>query len=88
MANDTITDKIFRYLLSLIYEKDSEGKWKLSTGRVSWWLALSPAVYNWFGGGDIQPQHLAALTLLAAYNFGKHGLEAVKSIKTKKSEEE
>lgn len=75
---------------SLIMEKDKAGEWVMSSGRVSWWLALLPALYIWLSSGgkledgaalkDISPNHLTVILTLAAYNFGKKVVETAGNI--------
>lgn len=79
---------------SLIMEKDPKGDWVMSIGRVSWWLALMPAMYIWLRSGglleggvsvrDIAPNHLTVLLTLAAYNFGKKVVDTAENIWGKK----
>jgi len=48
--------------------------WAISVGRVSWWLAFTPALQIWIlkgGAQDIASNHLTILLILAGYNFGK-----------------
>ena len=80
-TKETWKEKFMRLAMALIYEKKSNGRWTLSIGRVSWWVAFLPAAYIWvdsMGKQDITPHHLTVLLLLAGYNFGKHGLEVLK----------
>lgn len=44
---------------------------KLSIGRVSFWIVLSPAVRIWWDGKDIQDNHLFVLGFLLVYNSYK-----------------
>lgn len=64
------------FLSNLILEF-KHGKWVLSVGRVSWWLAFIPALKIWVESGgvqDISPHHSTILMILAAYNVGKHAV--------------
>jgi len=71
-------------------EKNQDGVWTISLGRVSFWLAFAPAVFIWIGGGgileegaslkDISPNHLTVLLTLAGYNFSKKAIDTVKQI--------
>ena len=75
---------------SLFMEKDNTGKWKVSLGRVSFWLVFAPALYIWISGRgilndgmavtDISPNHLTMLLTLTAYNFGKKVSDTVKNV--------
>jgi len=67
---ETFKDKFFRLCLNIILE-EKKGKWYLSVGRVSWWMAFIPALQIWIGGGDIKEHHLTILLVLAGYNLGK-----------------
>lgn len=80
-TKETLKERLVRYVGALFMEK-KDGKWYISVGRVSWWLAFSPALYIWvdtLGENDITPHHLTVLLLLAAYNMGKKGLEVIKN---------
>ena len=66
-----------RFVGGLFMERKGD-IWAISVGRVSWWLAFSPAIYIWvesMGTKDIADHHLTVLLLLATYNMGKKGLE-------------
>ena len=77
---ETWKDKFMRLAMALLYEKSDDGKWTLSIGRVSWWFAFAPALHVWaFKGVDITEHHLTILLVLAGYNLGKHGLNAIKA---------
>ena len=87
-------DILVRLLGALILEKNSKDQWVISTGKVSWWLVFIPAIYIWSlgkgvlgeGGAvlkDISPNHLKLLYTLAAYNFGKKGIDFAKQILSK-----
>jgi hypothetical protein len=81
----------------LVMEKNKDGEWVISIGRVAWWLAFTPAVYIWISSGgsleagealkDISPNHFNILVVLAGYNFGKKVTEAAGNIFGKKSED-
>lgn len=87
---ETLKEKFMRYFGALLFEK-KEGKWIISIGRISWWLAFAPALYVWVDGMgkpgvesvDITEHHLTVLLLLAGYNFGKKITEVI----SKKKEE-
>ena len=80
MVEETWKDKFMRLAMALLYEKNKGGKWTLSIGRVSWWCAFSPALYIWtLKATDITEHHLTILLVLAGYNLGKHGLNAIKA---------
>jgi len=73
-------DLALRFVGGLFMERKGE-VWAISVGRVSWWLAFSPALYIWIdsvGKQDITPHHLTVLLLLAGYNFGKKVVEKFK----------
>lgn len=77
-------DKLMRLAMALFYEK-KEGKWAISVGRISWWLAFSPALYIWIdskGIQDISEHHLTILIILAGYNFGKKVVDKFKKLTT------
>ena len=71
-------------------EKNEDGVWTMSLGRIAWWLAFIPALIIWIKakGGlsdgvsnyDISPNHLTILLTLASYNFGKKLADAVTGI--------
>lgn len=85
---ETWRQKLMRYAGALFFEK-KEGKWVISIGRISWWLAFSPALWIWIenmgGDKDITEHHLTVLLLLAGYNFGK---KVVDGFASKKKESE
>ncbi len=95
MSNEKIAesqkDKAMRLMFALFCER-VRGKWVVSVGRVSWWLSFIPALYIWLlcpGEGvvsDITDHHMTLLITLAAYNLGKHGLEAMFKKKEEKEE--
>jgi hypothetical protein len=74
----------------LLMEKNSDGVWTISLGRVSFWLAFLPALVIWVSGNgaleegvslkDISPNHLTVLLTLAGYNFGKKVADTVKQV--------
>ena len=41
---------------------------KLSLGRISWWIVLTPALKLWWTGSDIQTHHIWVLGFLLCYN--------------------
>jgi hypothetical protein len=74
--------KLMQLLGGLIMEKNEEGIYVVSIGRVSWWMVFIPAIGIWLAGGgnmntvgdaikDISPNHFNMLITLAAYNMGK-----------------
>jgi len=87
---EAVKEKAIQLFGSLFMEQDSAGKWKISLGRVSFWLAFVPALYVWISGRgilddgmavtDISPNHLTMLLTLAAYNFGKKVSDTVKNV--------
>ena len=57
-----------------IFMEYGKGGWRVSIGRVGWWIVLSPAMYVWavgMGKDDIASGHLTTLMALTAYNLGK-----------------
>lgn len=87
--------KILQLLGGLIMEKNEDGLYVISIGRVAWWMAFLPAIGIWIAGGgkldagdavkDISPNHFNMLVLLAGYNFGKKITDIAKVIFSKKS---
>jgi len=81
---ETFKEKFMRYFGALLFEKKDK-KWVISIGRISWWLAFSPALVVWIDNVgkpvadqmDITAHHLTVLLLLAGYNFGKKVTEAI-----------
>ena len=73
--------KMLQLLGGLIMEKNEDGLYVISIGRVAWWMAFLPAIGIWISGGgklddggalkDISPNHFNMLLVLAAYNMGK-----------------
>jgi len=81
---ETLKEKLMRYFFALFFEY-KKGKWVISIGRISWWLAFSPALYIWIdslGKQDITDHHLTVLLLLAGYNFGKKVVDGFIAKKT------
>ena len=77
---DKVKDYAIRFFFALFMEK-KKSTWVISVGRVSWWMAFSPALYIWLksmGASDITEHHLTVLLLLAGYNFGKKVVEKMK----------
>ena len=82
-----LAKKALQFVGGLFMERKEDGEWVISIGRVSWWLAFSPALYIWISGGgmleegnpmqDITPNHLTILMTLAGYNFGKKVADTV-----------
>ena len=88
--------KCIQFLGGLVMEKNDEGRYVASMGRISWWIAFIPAVYIWVssrgmlsGAGDplkdISPNHLNILIMLAGYNFGKKAIDVVNNLFGKKN---
>lgn len=79
--------RAIQFVGGLFMERKDDGEWVISIGRVSWWLAFSPALYIWISSGglleegnpmkDISPNHLTILMTLAGYNFGKKVADTV-----------
>lgn len=97
----SIKDRFMRFAAALIMEKDKDGLWVISIGRVSWWLAFGPALYVFIAAfmattnvneasemisRDITPNHLTILLTLAAYNFGKKAIDTVEKVMTRNSQ--
>ncbi|KKM23461.1 hypothetical protein LCGC14_1614960 [marine sediment metagenome] len=75
-------NKCIKYFGALFMEKIEKDEWKVSIGRISWWIVFADAMYIWIssvGEKDITDHHLTVLLLLAGYNFGKKGLEVIKN---------
>lgn len=65
-------DKALRFVGSLVMEKDADGMWAMSTGKVSWWISFLPAIYMWMlTDVEIKDNHLTVILTLAGYNMGK-----------------
>jgi len=78
---ETFKEKFMRYFGALLFEKKA-GKWIISVGRISWWMAFSPALYVWAdsaGSQDITDHHMTVLIILAGYNMGKKVIEKLKN---------
>lgn len=86
---------LMHYVGALVFEKDKYNSWTISIGRVSWWLAFTPALYIFIAAfaatkditdaaemvsRDITPNHLTILLTLAGYNFGKKIAETVNNV--------
>ena len=73
--------KLVQLFGTLVMEKEEDGVWRISLGRIAFWLVLVPAMWIWISGKgllddgtatkDISPNHLTLLLTLVAYNFGK-----------------
>jgi hypothetical protein len=82
--------KAIQLVGGLLMEKNQDGVWTISLGRVSFWLAFVPALVIWISGSgtleegvslkDISPNHLTVLLTLAGYNFGKKVADTVKQV--------
>ena len=82
--------KALQLLGGLLMEKNKDGIWTISLGRVSFWAVFVPALIIWISGNgllsdgislkDISPNHLTVLLTLAAYNFGKKLTDTVSDI--------
>lgn len=89
--------KVLQLLGGLIMEKNDDGLYVVSIGRVAWWMAFLPAIGIWIAGGgkldagdavkDISPNHFNMLVLLAGYNFGKKLTDTVKALFGKKTDD-
>jgi hypothetical protein len=87
---ESFKQKAVQLIGGLLMEKNSEGMWTISLGRVSFWLAFIPALVIWVNGDgnledgvslkDISPNHLTVLLTLAGYNFGKKVADTVKQV--------
>lgn len=87
---EKVKQKIVQLAGGLIMEKNKDGIWTVSLGRVSWWFIFLPALFIWITGNgilsggealkDISPNHLTVLLTLAAYNFGKKSIDAIRNI--------
>lgn len=74
-------DYAVRFFGALFMER-KRGKWIVSVGRFSWWMAFMPALYIWIQSGgkqDITAHHVSVLLLLAGYNFGKKVVDRLKN---------
>ena len=87
---ENVKHKAVQLIGGLLMERNEEGMWTISLGRVSFWLAFIPALVIWANGGgnledgvslkDISPNHLTILLTLAGYNFGKKVADTVKQV--------
>lgn len=86
---DNFKDRAVRFSGALIMEKNNKDQWVISIGRISWWLAFTPALYIWLDNNgtadpelmkDITPNHLTILLTLAGYNFGKKVMDGVNKV--------
>lgn len=90
-----LQEKAMRFAGALLCERDKNDRWTVSIGRVSWWLAFTPALYIFIAAfvatkdvtdatemvsRDITPNHLTILLTLAGYNFGKKVAETVNKV--------
>lgn len=82
--------KCIQFFGGLLMEKNDDGHYVASMGRISWWIAFLPAIHIWASGKgllsdgealkDISPNHLNVLVMLAAYNFGKKAIDAANNM--------
>ena len=87
---EKVKQKSIQLIGGLLMEKNSDGVWTISLGRVSFWLAFVPALVIWVSASgtledgmslkDISPNHLTVLLTLAAYNFSKKAMDTVKQV--------
>jgi hypothetical protein len=87
--------KTLQLLGGLIMEKNDEGLYVISIGRVAWWIAFLPAVGIWIASRgtldagtalkDISPNHYNILLVLAGYNMGKHLTNVANNFISKKN---
>lgn len=85
----SVKKTIFTFFGGLVMEK-KDGEWTTSIGRISFWLAMCPAIYIWIKGGgsleageaikDIAPNHLTILLALAGYNMGTKAMKTANDI--------
>jgi len=96
---ELIKKKLVQLLGGLIMEKNEDGLYVVSTGKVAWWLAFIPAIVIWILSGgkldagealkDISPNHFNILLTLAGYNFAKKAVDAAKGyIASKQTKDE
>lgn len=84
--------KLIQLMGGLFMEKNDEGKYVVSLGRVSFWMLLMPAIWIWLGRGefrdaeamrDISPNHANVLMWVLAYNLGKKGISVASNVFSK-----
>ena len=51
---EDIKQKAIQLLGGLLMEKNKDGMWTMSLGRVSFWLAFVPALIIWVSGNIIE----------------------------------
>ena len=95
---DAFKHKAIQLFGGLIMEKNDEGAYVISVGRVAFWMAFLPAVGIWLSSKgqlsageaikDISPNHFNMLVILAGYNLGKKAIDTVKSMWGSKSDAE
>lgn len=83
--------KMIQFIGGLMMEKNDEGHYVASLGRIAFWAVLIPALHIWVTGkgmleggtaiSDISPNHLTVLLSLMGYNFGKKAIDMANSWK-------
>jgi len=73
--------KMLQFVGGLLMEKNDDGHYVASLGRIAFWAVLIPALHIWVAGHgmleggealkDISPNHLTVLLSLLGYNMGK-----------------
>ena len=76
--------KTLQLLGGLFMEKNKDGFWTISLGRVSFWLCFISALTIWTNEKDISPNHLTMLLTLTGYNLGKKVMDIVNNVLGKK----
>ena len=89
--------KLIQFVGGLLMEKNDEGHYVASMGRIAFWAVLFPALHIWVSGHgmleggeavkDISPNHLTVLLSLMAYNFGKKITDTVGKVMGKDTPE-
>jgi hypothetical protein len=87
---ENVKQRAIQLFGGLLMEKNNQGMWTISLGRVSFWLAFIPALVIWISSQgllnegmatkDIAPNHLTILLTLAGYNFGKKVADTVNKV--------
>jgi len=79
----TLISNIFYFTLPLISDKDVTG-WKISLGRISWWLLLYTATkYSWALCKDAPSTLIAVMGFLLTYIFTGKVPDMATAIKAK-----